>query len=85
MTLHSISEFCPKGMQIRTPGGFDFDPATVTGIESYADAGGERLVLHSQSSVVTFTFYRNVDGGPPDVYGLAHNINIAANRAGARK
>jgi hypothetical protein len=68
--LRNIGEFCPPGTQISSPGGFCFDPSQIVSLEAYGGRNG-KLVFHFVGGTTTIvTFYANVDGGPPDVYGM---------------
>lgn len=76
--LIDISKCCPTGMQIVAPGGLSFNPLHIAGLE----ADRERLVIHFVGgSGTTVLFHRNVDGGPPDIYGLKRNIEQCINDA----
>lgn len=78
MRIRQISEFCPKGMQIASPGGASFILEHVAGIEVTKD----RLDIHLiGGQTIVVAFYRNVDGGPADVYRLAGNIEATINGA----
>lgn len=81
--LRSISEFCPPGTQIKSPGGLSFDPNDVAGLESYSDSDGDgwpRIIIRwlSGGAPTTIRFHRNVDGGTADVYGVARSIELAS-------
>jgi hypothetical protein len=79
--LHNITEYCPRGTQIKRPGGFRFKPECVIGLEaddcSY-DEPSLKVKLEGGSETIV-TFHRNVDDGPPDVFAILRNIEEAVN------
>lgn len=77
--INRIDEFVVPGTQIKSPGGFSFRLRDIVGLEAYEDASNPRLVVHLASSLVTVTFHRNTNGGPPAVYELKRNIEAAIN------
>lgn len=75
---HRITEFCPKGMQIASPGGLSFDLNSVASMAANEDAPTGSLTMNFKGGgSIVVTFYRNVDDGPPRVYELKQNIEDA--------
>src|SRR5262245_45270984 len=74
MTLRKVNEFTSPGMQIQSPGGLSFDPKDVSAVESRGGTDPRLRLLFRNGGEVSILFYRNVDGGPPDVYGMARRI-----------
>lgn len=79
--LRSISEFCPRGTQIKSPSGFSFDPNDVCGLEAQGrDRSNFSLTVHLRSgSAVRVTFYDNTDGSAAEHFALMRNIEKAVN------
>lgn len=75
--LRSITDFLPPGHQIKSPGGASFDPTTIVGVEASSDDGGS-VRIHLPRGVMTITFHRCVDGGPPRVYEVMDMLEEAA-------
>lgn len=78
MTLRSITDFFPLGTQMKSPGGFTFDPRSLIGIEAYGESADPRIVLRVSAGCTTVSFHRNIDGGPPAVYEIAERIEKAS-------
>ena len=84
-TLQSITEFMEPGMQLRSPGGFRFDPQSVVGVEVRGEMRAQTLTVHLASGrAVDCTFYDNHNGAAPDVYAVFTRIENAVNAARAR-
>jgi len=76
--IRRIDEFCPAGMQIKSPGGLSFNPQHISAIEAYGEEEPRLVMRFVGGGSTTVLFHRNVDGGPPDVYGLARRIREMA-------
>ena len=86
--LRRIDEFCPPGMQIKSPGGLSFRLEDVSALVANGNAGEEELIIYlgrrngllqRDAHQISITFYRNTDDGPPEVYQLKRNIEEAIN------
>jgi len=79
--LKNICDFCPPGTQIKSPGGVSFDPSQLVAVVATETYGEGLLELHTPGGVIKFEFYRNVGGGPADVYAI-HRAIVEAGNAG---
>lgn len=82
--LRVIQEFLPEGTRLRSPAGLSFDPDKLVAVEysqDYVEAGLARttgiIKLHTNVSVITLTFARNMDGSDADVFEIAARIRKA--------
>lgn len=69
-----IEEFCPAGMQIKSPNGLSFDLNSIADLISEDD---KLIIGFKNMHNVAVTFHRNIDGGPPAIYKLRDNIGAA--------